>query len=292
MVQVRMFISALLTVALLPFGAALAQPEDAAGIEERARQWQERHNKGDVEGVAELYTEDAMVHTATGAVAEGREAIREEILAPIAPIEAGLTEISIEPLEIAILNDTAYIIGSYRFRSGEGEVAGEGFALAVLTSENGEWMIHRHIVNMVLAEMVPPGDVDDVEAINERRERLMALYELGDIEALLGFYSEDFVGYPPTGQVIEGRQGVREYAQAQMAAGIGPPSLEPTEIEVLNDTAYDMGSYSLSDDEGEIIAQGNYLVILKRIDGEWKLHRNISNVILPEMEPTAEEEGS
>ena len=50
-------------------------------IENQRQQWQERYNQGNTAGVAELYTEDATLYDGTGQVAQGRQAIQENLQA-------------------------------------------------------------------------------------------------------------------------------------------------------------------------------------------------------------------
>ncbi len=52
--------------------------------------------------------------------------------------------------------------------------------------------------------------------------------------------------------------------------------------EILNDTAYDIGRYTVNDSNGQAAAEGYYLVIFRRENDEWKIHRQIDNLIMPE----------
>jgi uncharacterized protein (TIGR02246 family) len=149
MTQVRFTVFALFAAMTLAFGLVVAQQENQEALEDVAQQWQERYNEGDVEGVVELYTQDAIFYAPDGTVHEGRDAIREEVQSFI---DAGFTQISIDPPETEVLNDTAYGINSYTFMDAEGEVVSEGYVMVIFTRENDEWRIHRHIANMVMPE--------------------------------------------------------------------------------------------------------------------------------------------
>jgi uncharacterized protein (TIGR02246 family) len=140
---------ALLAALTLALGTVLAQDQDdEAAAEEVNQQWQERFNAGDAEGVAELYTEDAVFYDSDGSVYEGRDAIQEAIQEFI---DAGFRDASLEPIEVEVLNDTAYQILRYSVQDDEGETV-EGYNLSILKHENGEWLIHRDFANFVMPE--------------------------------------------------------------------------------------------------------------------------------------------
>jgi uncharacterized protein (TIGR02246 family) len=139
---------ALLTAITLALGLVLAQQEEQV-IDDLRQQWGDLYNEGDVEAVAEIYTEDAIFYAPDGSVHEGRDAIQDWLQENI---DAGVTEVSIEPTETEVVNDVAYDIVSYAFMNDEGETAVEGYSLVILMRENGEWRAHRHITNMILPE--------------------------------------------------------------------------------------------------------------------------------------------
>ncbi len=64
--------------------------------------------------------------------------------------------------------------------------------------------------------------------------------------------------------------------------------LETIDVEVVNDIAHALGRLTFTNDEGESL-QGYYMWILKRENGEWKIHRQTATLITPEEETTAGE---
>ena len=62
-----------------------------------------------------------------------------------------------------------------------------------------------------------------------------------------------------------------------MDAGIKSIELKTTEVEGLGDTAVEVGSFTLFAKTGATIDQGKYLVLWKRVDGAWRLHRDCWN---------------
>lgn len=114
--------------------------------------------------------------------------------------------------------------------------------------------------------------------------RSAELYNAGDIAALVAeIYGEDAVLYDADGTVAEGKEAIRELLQGSLDAGFTEVSFETIETEVVNDTAYEIGRWTLRHDEGEVF-EGYYLSILRRENGEWRIHRDFFNLILPEEE--------
>jgi hypothetical protein len=59
--------------------------------------------------------------------------------------------------------------------------------------------------------------------------------------------------------------------------------VESSETVVLDDSGYNTGTYWVTDSEGQVLVQGYYVAIVNRVDGEWRIHRHINNMIMSEM---------
>lgn len=125
-----------------------AQGSEVAAIDELSQQWQTRANAGDAQGVADLYTEDAILHPGNGGMIEGRDAIRDHMQQNI---DAGFGDANIESVETEILNGVAYSTGTWSAASPDGQTS-DGHWLVVFLQEDGEWRMHRHTNNMNLPE--------------------------------------------------------------------------------------------------------------------------------------------
>ena len=73
-------------------------------------------------------------------------------------------------------------------------------------------------------------------------------------------------------------------AGAAATAQVTSVTVDVLEVEVGNDMAYQTHFVAVTDVDGNLLTQGYGLVILKRVDGEWRGHRHLQNVILPEPE--------
>ena len=153
--------------------------------------------------------------------------------------------------------------------------------------------LHKVAVTVLAVAMLVLGlalaQEDDVREAEAAAERWMAAFSTGDAEAVAGLYTEDAIFINAVGQLIEGRQALIAYYQASFEQPPVELVVEPSETEIHDDSGYQIGTFTVTTEEGEMLAQGYYLLTLNRVDGEWKIHRHINNLILPEM-PAPEEE--
>jgi uncharacterized protein (TIGR02246 family) len=119
------------------------------------------------------------------------------------------------------------------------------------------------------------------EAVERVAQRWAELYNEGDIAGLAGLYTEDAVIYANTGEVVRGKEAIREaFSGAYDAAPGGTTREAGEETEVLGDTAYTIGSYRVTGEGGETLSRGNFLTILKKQGEAWKIDRQIDNLDL------------
>lgn len=113
--------------------------------------------------------------------------------------------------------------------------------------------------------------------IERANKKFMDAFSRGDAEGLAAFYTKDGMVLPPNSDFIEGHQQIREFWQAVMNMGIKSATLQIREVEQHENTAYEMSTATLADENGKTLDQVKYMVIWKMEDGEWKLHRDIFN---------------
>jgi uncharacterized protein (TIGR02246 family) len=130
---------------------AFAQGDAAEAVRDLGNRWAELFNAGDMQGVANLYTEDAIVVNIDGHRDVGREAIYVGLATPLPePLDQGTIEVITE--EIEILGDTAYGMGMFVLSASDGSVMMQGTFIAIDKLVDGAWMLHRHVINMLLPE--------------------------------------------------------------------------------------------------------------------------------------------
>lgn len=103
-----------------------------------------------------------------------------------------------------------------------------------------------------------------------------------DGEGMADLYTEDGQLLPTGSDVVSGRAAIAEYWQGVFDAGITNAELSTVEVEAHGDTAIEVGRYALGDEDGETVDRGKFVVIWKKEDDRWKLHRDIWNTSLSE----------
>ena len=60
-----------------------------------------------------------------------------------------------------------------------------------------------------------------------------------------------------------------------MDSGFKAIKLTAVEVEAHGDTAYEVGKYTVPGEQGKVLDAGDYIVIWKRANDQWKMHRDI-----------------
>ncbi len=81
---------------------------------------------------------------------------------------------------------------------------------------------------------------------------------------------------PPGGEPIEGREAIQAFWQTAVESGT-QAALKTSELEIHGDLATEVGSYVDTGADGAHVDHGKYMVMWKKVDGNWKLHRDIWN---------------
>jgi uncharacterized protein (TIGR02246 family) len=90
-------------------------------------------------------------------------------------------------------------------------------------------------------------------------------------------YTDDAILLPSGGSRTEGRAAIEAFWAKNLRSGVEEVQLRTENLESLgDDLVYEIGSYTTTPADGAPIA-GHYVVLWKRVDGEWKLHVDIFN---------------
>lgn len=119
------------------------------------------------------------------------------------------------------------------------------------------------------------------ETIKKRNNIFMETYERGDAEGMAELYTDDGEVLPPNAETVKGKEAVKNFWQATMDLGIKAIKLETGEVEQHGDTANEVSKATLMGPDQQVLDQSKYIVIWKRVNGEWLLHRDIFNSSLP-----------
>ena len=114
-------------------------------------------------------------------------------------------------------------------------------------------------------------------AMEAGHEAFMTTFNCGDAAGVAALYTEDAQLLPPNADFVTGRAAVEAFWQGLMDRGIKSMRLITGELEDHGETAIDVGRYKLFGEGERELDQGKYIVVLKRVDRQWKLHRDIFN---------------
>ena len=127
---------------------AYAQEDAAAGIAQTSAAFEEAFNVGNAEGVAALYTEDAVLLPPGAPRAEGREGAREVWQGAV---DAGVTDLDLMTDQVDPMDGGAIEIGRFEANAPDGNggtarAAGK-FLVVWQQGQDGTWRLHQDIWN-------------------------------------------------------------------------------------------------------------------------------------------------
>ncbi len=134
------------------------------------------------------------------------------------------------------------------------------------------------------AAMNSAADADtgaDEQAIRGHVVRWQQLVEAKDAAAIAGLYTEDGAVMPPNAPIGKGRAAIQKTWASMMATPGFDLSIVPEQIIVSSsgDMALDRGTYGLTVTPGGSTQtdSGKYVVVWRKIGGEWKAAADIFN---------------
>ncbi|TGE21664.1 DUF4440 domain-containing protein [Hymenobacter aquaticus] len=119
---------------------------------------------------------------------------------------------------------------------------------------------------------------DEIRHANDTFE---ASFARGDAAGIANLYTSTAVLLPTGMEPIQDAAGIQAFWQGAMGMGVKQVKLKTRDIEELEETAIELGTYTLLDAAGQQLDQGKYLVVWKEQQGQWRLHQDIWNTNLP-----------
>lgn len=123
---------------------------------------------------------------------------------------------------------------------------------------------------------------DPAELIALANARFMATFEAGDKEGFSSLYTEDAILMLPNIAPLAGRTGAMQFLGSLKERGVARLRLSTHELEHSKDMAWERGMAEALSATGEIVGRSKYIVIWKRTNDGWCLHRDIMNADPPE----------
>jgi ketosteroid isomerase-like protein len=139
------------------------------------------------------------------------------------------------------------------------------------------------IIAMIVALLLScaPQSQDVTDQIKEANKSFVVAFNNGDAAAVAANYAGNAKLFPSNSDVVEGTEAIQNFWQGAMDMGVKEVFLTTIEATGCGNTAYEVGRYMLHAGDGTMIDQGKYIVIWKKIDGQWKLFNDIWNTNNP-----------
>ncbi|WP_409029556.1 YybH family protein [Gracilimonas sediminicola] len=113
---------------------------------------------------------------------------------------------------------------------------------------------------------------DVMSTIQQKYQEFGQYMQSGDTDGLVAnLYTDDATIYPPNGGVVSTSKGISKFVSGMLSSGM-VIQLVPKEVEMLGDAIYDYGVANVSNMEGEKLGIQRYMVIWKKVDGEWRIY--------------------
>lgn len=114
---------------------------------------------------------------------------------------------------------------------------------------------------------------DEVAAVNRQFEDAA---RKGDLEGLAALYTPDAMALPPDGPVVKGRDAIKQmWGSVAQQLGLKDVRLTTLDFEQAGDTGYEVGEVTLTLGSGTTVAK--FVVVWKKVGGQWRIHRDIWN---------------
>jgi len=132
----------------------------------------------------------------------------------------------------------------------------------------------------------------DPAPVNDLRSRYQNAFNSGDAAALAALYTDDGITLPEHHAAVQGKAAIQQYFQDMFAQTTARMTLTSPDLKINGNVAYETGSYSMTVMPKAAGAKpmsdnGKYLVVLlKQMDGSWKLYSDMDNTNAP-MQPPA-----
>lgn len=146
---------------------------------------------------------------------------------------------------------------------------------------------------LAAAGCAKPNTADDEQAIRDIETRWNQMIVERDLKGIVGLYGEDGIVMAPNAPPMQGPDPVSQVWGGLFELPGFKLTITPVEVTVARsgDLAMDRGVYALTTagPAGEVVENGKYVVVWKKVDGDWKVAADIfnANAAPPAADPAA-----
>jgi uncharacterized protein (TIGR02246 family) len=138
------------------------------------------------------------------------------------------------------------------------------------------------VITLLLSADFAASQQRDIRAeIEAGNKKFVEAVQQGDATAVAELYTINAMVLPANSDTVNGKEAIKSLFQGLINSGVKGITLTTLEVERYGNTANEVGRYTLKGGNGQTLDQGKYIVIWKRVNGQWKLHRDIFNTNLP-----------
>jgi uncharacterized protein (TIGR02246 family) len=96
----------------------------------------------------------------------------------------------------------------------------------------------------------------------------------GDAESAAAAYTDDAYVLAPSAETVRGHEDIRAFWQGVIDSGVQNVVLSTGEVASSGDLAYVVGTIEMTGADNST-EQSRYVLVFKRVSGEWRLHLDI-----------------
>lgn len=151
---------------------------------------------------------------------------------------------------------------------------------------HGGWRVVSLVVAMSAgAAAAGAQDAAVRTAIEAGNKKFSAAVAKADAAAVASLYTTDGEALPPNSDVVKGRAAIQAMFKGIFDSGVTGIELTTAEVEAQGPMASEVGTYVVKLKDGTVAERGKYVVVWKKVGGQWLLHRDIWNSSQPAPRP-------
>ena len=116
------------------------------------------------------------------------------------------------------------------------------------------------------------------EKIDKIYQEMGAAVQAKDAESLAGFFAEDVFFKLPGQEAVNSRMGVQKIHEGMFSQGMSV-KMKTSELQHYGNVAVEVGHADIIAPDGSVAAKTVYLTNWKKINGEWKIYRDVVSAL-------------